>query len=195
MCIRDRILRAFFARSPAGNTVSFCYYLLGGDTATSCWLLARLCQIVTHFWLLNIPSIFGYYVYAYTAFQLVERSIVMSESVCRSVCVCSRAYQHCNGMSKLHKIFHVRLLTGRCSTSCRPTSSFMDDVMLIQRFSLETLGLFLRTPRGQKGGLGLVTFVDFSVLKNGGRPPCWICLLYTSPSPRDRQKSRMPSSA
>ena len=24
---------------------------------------------------------------------------------------------------------------------------------------------------------------------------CWICLLYTSPSPRDRQKSRMPSSA
>ena len=25
--------------------------------------------------------------------------------------------------------------------------------------------------------------------------PTWICLLYTSPSPRDRQKSRMPSSA
>ena len=24
---------------------------------------------------------------------------------------------------------------------------------------------------------------------------CCICLLYTSPSPRDRQKSRMPSSA
>ena len=23
----------------------------------------------------------------------------------------------------------------------------------------------------------------------------WACLLYTSPSPRDRQKSRMPSSA
>ena len=23
----------------------------------------------------------------------------------------------------------------------------------------------------------------------------WVCLLYTSPSPRDRQKSRMPSSA
>ena len=29
--------------------------------------------------------------------------------------------------------------------------------------------------------------------KKPGRPP--ICLLYTSPSPRDRQKSRMPSSA
>ena len=25
--------------------------------------------------------------------------------------------------------------------------------------------------------------------------PSYICLLYTSPSPRDRQKSRMPSSA
>ena len=26
-------------------------------------------------------------------------------------------------------------------------------------------------------------------------PDKWTCLLYTSPSPRDRQKSRMPSSA
>eukprot|EP01015_Nassula_variabilis_P003484 TRINITY_DN1232_c0_g1_i10.p1 TRINITY_DN1232_c0_g1~~TRINITY_DN1232_c0_g1_i10.p1 ORF type:complete len:135 (+),score=45.14 TRINITY_DN1232_c0_g1_i10:67-471(+) len=26
-------------------------------------------------------------------------------------------------------------------------------------------------------------------------PDCYTCLLYTSPSPRDRQKSRMPSSA
>ena len=30
-------------------------------------------------------------------------------------------------------------------------------------------------------------------IKRGGK--VWICLLYTSPSPRDRQKSRMPSSA
>ena len=29
----------------------------------------------------------------------------------------------------------------------------------------------------------------------GRRPVLTICLLYTSPSPRDRQKSRMPSSA
>ena len=29
----------------------------------------------------------------------------------------------------------------------------------------------------------------------GERVLCWVCLLYTSPSPRDRQKSRMPSSA
>ena len=32
-----------------------------------------------------------------------------------------------------------------------------------------------------------------TVLDNQSRPPA--CLLYTSPSPRDRQKSRMPSSA
>ena len=30
---------------------------------------------------------------------------------------------------------------------------------------------------------------------NGNTPQFYICLLYTSPSPRDRQKSRMPSSA
>ena len=34
-------------------------------------------------------------------------------------------------------------------------------------------------------------------LENYGLDPVWYytCLLYTSPSPRDRQKSRMPSSA
>ena len=37
---------------------------------------------------------------------------------------------------------------------------------------------------GSGAGAGKATFQDLS-----------ICLLYTSPSPRDRQKSRMPSSA
>ena len=32
-------------------------------------------------------------------------------------------------------------------------------------------------------------------LNNDDRILSYICLLYTSPSPRDRQKSRMPSSA
>ena len=37
----------------------------------------------------------------------------------------------------------------------------------------------------------------FSVQKKGIKAPPQVyrCLLYTSPSPRDRQKSRMPSSA
>ena len=34
-----------------------------------------------------------------------------------------------------------------------------------------------------------------SILINTPGTPASICLLYTSPSPRDRQKSRMPSSA
>ena len=35
----------------------------------------------------------------------------------------------------------------------------------------------------------------FSVYGKGGIGKSTTCLLYTSPSPRDRQKSRMPSSA
>src|SRR5674476_1423841 len=50
-----------------------------------------------------------------------------------------------------------------------------------------------RLPRGVVSALGAVA----PHLGNG--PPCRSrrhhCLLYTSPSPRDRQKSRMPSSA
>ena len=35
----------------------------------------------------------------------------------------------------------------------------------------------------------------FQAASDGRGTRVWICLLYTSPSPRDRQKSRMPSSA
>ena len=38
------------------------------------------------------------------------------------------------------------------------------------------------------------TWFDIWVIIAGGLASC-ACLLYTSPSPRDRQKSRMPSSA
>ena len=37
--------------------------------------------------------------------------------------------------------------------------------------------------------------MDDDVQKNLDSVKNYICLLYTSPSPRDRQKSRMPSSA
>ena len=44
-----------------------------------------------------------------------------------------------------------------------------------------------------KGGGGITrTFENGNVIEKGGVNTC---LLYTSPSPRDRQKSRMPSSA
>ena len=49
------------------------------------------------------------------------------------------------------------------------------------------------TRPGTQGGPALADLRGCVIL--GSRlPPC-ICLLYTSPSPRDRQKSRMPSSA
>ena len=46
-------------------------------------------------------------------------------------------------------------------------------------------------------GISSVVLDDNNVVSTGSRAICWAkrCLLYTSPSPRDRQKSRMPSSA
>ena len=38
-------------------------------------------------------------------------------------------------------------------------------------------------------------FVLFALAQEYGKTGDYPCLLYTSPSPRDRQKSRMPSSA
>ena len=46
------------------------------------------------------------------------------------------------------------------------------------------------------GGIWAQVDMRFEYDEEGkGKNPFWICLLYTSPSPRDRQKSRMPSSA
>ena len=45
---------------------------------------------------------------------------------------------------------------------------------------------YVLPPKGNVGGVGI--FVNKAVESSD-------CLLYTSPSPRDRQKSRMPSSA
>ena len=43
------------------------------------------------------------------------------------------------------------------------------------------------------GKLSLINHIEKGVFKDVDNP--YSCLLYTSPSPRDRQKSRMPSSA
>ena len=56
----------------------------------------------------------------------------------------------------------------------------------------------IREAVGPTGWLGvLVGFTGVIVLLQPGSDAFspWACLLYTSPSPRDRQKSRMPSSA
>ena len=59
-------------------------------------------------------------------------------------------------------------------------------------------GVFVPTSRqydlGDKVFLLLQVMDDPSPIPLRGEV-AWICLLYTSPSPRDRQKSRMPSSA
>jgi predicted TIM-barrel enzyme len=44
-------------------------------------------------------------------------------------------------------------------------------------------------------GCGAGTGISAKFAEAGGADLIIICLLYTSPSPRDRQKSRMPSSA
>ena len=46
-----------------------------------------------------------------------------------------------------------------------------------------------------KGGSKAIFYSVWSHQKGMGRQILNTCLLYTSPSPRDRQKSRMPSSA
>ena len=60
----------------------------------------------------------------------------------------------------------------------------------LQRFAARLLGheaaLFM--PTGTQSNL-------VALLTHCQRGDEYICLLYTSPSPRDRQKSRMPSSA
>jgi len=42
--MKGKLLCAFFAHSPDGSTVLFCYCLLGGDTAALSRLYARLCH-------------------------------------------------------------------------------------------------------------------------------------------------------
>ena len=46
-----------------------------------------------------------------------------------------------------------------------------------------------------RGELAAANELDLAAARANGLEPAMICLLYTSPSPRDRQKSRMPSSA
>ena len=55
-----------------------------------------------------------------------------------------------------------------------------------------SMALYLPTVFVGAGRINTITVEAVSLASGGSRGPC---LLYTSPSPRDRQKSRMPSSA
>ena len=65
-------------------------------------------------------------------------------------------------------------------------------------YDLDENYLFTLTDRVKNSGSELATLYPYGFVSRRGEPSTtgiWICLLYTSPSPRDRQKSRMPSSA
>ena len=65
---------------------------------------------------------------------------------------------------------------------------------LIQVGDLEA---FLERPTPESEGYRFAMAVQRDVAEGMSQREleCWICLLYTSPSPRDRTRSRMPSSA
>mgnify|MGYP000597415002 CR=1 FL=1 len=54
----------------------------------------------------------------------------------------------------------------------------------------------LTNMKGSDYKFTIIKSLDANAVQNQNQTStCWSCLLYTSPSPRDRQKSRMPSSA
>ena len=78
--------------------------------------------------------------------------------------------------------YSVAPFTGDCSAGQSVTvQESYDDCTSCLVYALEECG----------GSGTLTTYSDLSAYGVGAV----ICLLYTSPSPRDRQKSRMPSSA
>ena len=81
--------------------------------------------------------------------------------------------------------------------AARKFSSTAPDDNIYSRFTNPTVRMFQDRLAALEGaeacvatstGMAAITTMVFGLLKAG-------CLLYTSPSPRDRQKSRMPSSA
>ena len=71
-------------------------------------------------------------------------------------------------------------------TIAKPFDDTKDTILLTDASRLHGLGYAL-AQKNRKG--------EVSLIQCGSRSLTPTCLLYTSPSPRDRQKSRMPSSA
>ena len=127
-----------------------------------------------------ILSLFIWYSMDYTSadFQFLEEQSWINDFIKFKLGI--------DGISILFIVL-TTLITPICIISC--INSVKDRVkeFLIAILILETfmIGVFC--------SLDLVVFYLF--FEAGLIPMFLICLLYTSPSPRDRQKSRMPSSA
>ena len=90
-------------------------------------------------------------------------------------------------MKKITSIFLVAILYG-CGSSVSPVDQgLIDQVMHIGNGS-EPQGLDPHVVTGVPEHHLLITMCEGLTISNP-------CLLYTSPSPRDRTRSRMPSSA
>ena len=82
------------------------------------------------------------------------------------------------------KLADVEIDTPICKTTVKELKGKKLAVVPILRAGLGMVdGMLAMIPAAKVGHIGLY------------RDPETFCLLYTSPSPRDRQKSRMPSSA
>ena len=94
---------------------------------------------------------------------------------------------------------YSRLLKERVIFIVGPIEDQMANLVVAQLLFLESenpdkdIHLYINSPGGSvTAGLSIYDTMQF--IKPEVSTMC-VCLLYTSPSPRDRQKSRMPSSA
>ena len=85
---------------------------------------------------------------------------------------------------------------GSCYGSTGPSSEHPDGGVWGSRFPAINMRDMVHAERAflEALGIGRVHAIIGGSM-GGARTLEWTCLLYTSPSPRDRQKSRMPSSA
>ena len=81
--------------------------------------------------------------------------------------------------------------------ACRMSAGFVpeEDAPVIARMKRTGVVVVGKTSCPELGVLGVTESELFGATRNPWNLDHTPCLLYTSPSPRDRQKSRMPSSA